>query len=82
MITAAIIDLLFIPLNLLCSLFPQMDIDISVDVLSKFFVVLEIVLYLLPTRAIVPIFIIIIGLNMFKVIISLIKSIWELIPFA
>lgn len=64
-------------------LFPLQAISIGIDFLSgitpltHFF---KVIYYLLPIDKILPLFFLIIGINIFKIAISLIKTIWDLLP--
>ena len=81
MIFAALIDIAFIPLQFLLGFLPDMDIQVSVDVLSKFFGILDIVMFILPVQAVVPIIMLIIAINVFKIIIAVIRTTWKFMPF-
>lgn len=80
MVTEGIIDLVFRIVEGLLSLLPDISWDVDGTVFDIFFDVLEMVCYLLPMGTVLSIFLIVVGLTMFRVVISFIKTIWDLLP--
>lgn len=81
MIVEGIINLVFIPLNGLLILLPDVSWDVSSTVFTKFFEILRMACYFLPMTTVAIIFGMIIAINTFKIVISLIKTLWQLLPF-
>lgn len=80
MVTEGIINLVFGIVEGLLSLLPDISWNVDGTVFDIFFDVLEMVCYLLPMGTVFAIFLIVVGLTMFRVVISLIKTIWDLLP--
>ncbi len=61
----------------------SLNIGISLNVLpivqtlSSFF---SVICYLLPMRYLAPLFVLVISIQVFKIIISIIRTIWDLLP--
>lgn len=80
MITLTIV-VLIVPF--LLSLIPTVDISISFLTGIKFVSdIFAIIAYVLPWQAILPLILINISIFIFRAIIALIKTIWELLPIA
>lgn len=68
-------------LNILLS--PLEVINISIDFLNSIPFVMqffEIIAYVLPWGNFVPLFILVVGIIGFKIIISILKTIWDILP--
>lgn len=81
MITEAIINVFFILVGGISNLFPNVVWNVDSEVFQAFFGILQMVGYLLPMHTVVSILEIVILFNIFKIAVSLIKTIWQLIPF-
>ena len=80
MILETIINILFLPLQALLSLLPDISWNIENNFLNSVLDIFQVVCYLLPMKTVVAILTIIIAINVFKIVISIIKTIWQLIP--
>lgn len=80
MIGEFILNIVFGIVEGLLALLPDMSWSIEVSKFSAFASVIRTVTYLLPMDTVTAILSIIIAITVFKVIISLIKTIWELLP--
>ena len=81
MIVEGIADLIFNIVQGMLSMLPDIKWDVDNSVFSIFFDVLEMVCYLLPMPTVLTILSFVIMINMFKIVISIIKTIWDLLPF-
>lgn len=68
------------PLQGLLSLLPDISWNVENNFLNSVLDIFQVVCYLLPMKTVVAILTIIISINVFKIIISIIKTIWQLIP--
>lgn len=82
MITESILNGFFAVLSGLFTLLPDLSWDVDTGVFSVFLEVIRFAGYLLPMKTIVVIVGLIISFTMFRIVISLIKTIWGLLPFA
>lgn len=71
----AIVSVLLSPLIIINF---AVDIVSSVSIVSNF---IKIIAYLFPWSAITPLIFIIISMFAFRIIISFVKTVWDLIPF-
>lgn len=65
-------------------LLPIEGLNIAIDFIGSIPVVvsfLQVIAYLLPWSNILPLIVLVIGIVIFKIAISLVKVIWQLIPF-
>lgn len=81
MITEAFFNSIFTGLRGLFSLLPDISWEVNPEVFESFFSLLRLAGYLLPMGTVVTILGIIVGFNVFKIVVSLIKTIWALFPF-
>ena len=82
MITEGIMNVLFVMLSGLFSLLPEINWDVNNGVFTSFFEVIRLACYFLPMGTISVILGIIVSLIMFRIGVSIIKTIWSLLPFA
>lgn len=82
MITEGIMNAFFSFLSGLFMLLPDISWDVDNAVFSTFLEIIRLAGYFLPMGTIVTILGLIISLTMFRITISLIKTIWGLLPFA
>lgn len=77
--------LLFILSNLLrFLLLPLEAINIGIDFVSSIPYVMQffqIVAYIIPWTNFIPLFILVISIISFKIVISLLKTLWQVLPF-
>lgn len=81
MIVETIFNLLFAILENFLDMLPDVSWQVDGSFLEVFFDVLRMVCYLLPMGTVIKIISIIIVVNIFRVVIAFIKSIWDLLPF-
>lgn len=81
MIVDGILNVLAILLNILLAplevLNIVIDISSSVPIVASF---IQVVAYLIPFNNLLPIFVIVIAIIGFKVVISLLKTLWDILP--
>lgn len=82
MFIEALLNLVFGAVEGLLNLLPDIQWTVEGSVFDSFLDVLEMVCYLLPMQTVVTMFGIVVGFTMFKVVISLIKTIWDILPLA
>lgn len=80
MISEFMIDIIFGILTALLSVLPDITWSVDVSSFTPFFQILNAVCYLLPMGAISSIVSMVIGLTVFRVVISIVKTIWSLLP--
>lgn len=81
MITEGILYVLFLPIKGLLTLLPNITWEVDETMIDGILKYVKIGGYMLPMGTIKTIVVIIISILIFKAIISLIKTIWQLIPF-
>lgn len=82
MITEGVMNVFFSMLSGLFTLLPDISWDVNQGVFTSFLEVIRFACYLLPMGTVVAILGLIVSFTMFRVIVSLIKTIWGLLPFA
>lgn len=82
MIVEGILNGVFAIVEALLRLLPDISWNLDTTAFNVFLDILEMVCYLLPMPTIVTIVTLVIGLVTFRIIISLIRTIWELLPLA
>ena len=80
MVTESLLNIVFGVLSGFFSLFPNIAWDIDLDVASVFFGFVGNICYLLPMKTVILVLGIVVALNIFKITIAFIKTIWELLP--
>ena len=80
MITESILDAVFGALSGLLSLLPDISWEVDGSAFDIFLDILEMVCYMLPMDTVGTIFGLIVSITIFRIIISIIKSLWELLP--
>lgn len=81
MILEGILNVLFSAADSLFSILPDISWNVDSGVFTAFFDILRMVGYLLPMPTVIAILRIIIVINGFKIGVSIVKTIWDLIPF-
>lgn len=82
MFIEALLNLVFGAIEGFLELLPDVQWTVEGSVFDAFLDILSMVCYLLPMPTVITIFGIVCGFAMFKAIISLIKTIWDLLPLA
>lgn len=74
-VISLVLDVLLSPLEVI-----EITVDFlgSIPFLTQFF---EIIAYILPWNNLIPLFVIVISVIGFKIIISLVKTLWDVLPF-
>lgn len=74
-VISLVLDVLLSPLEVI-----EITVDFlgSIPFLTQFF---EIIAYILPWNNLIPLFVIVIAVIGFKIIISLVKTLWDVLPF-
>ncbi len=81
MILEGILNVLFSAADSLFSILPDVSWDVDSGVFTAFFDILRMVGYLLPMSTVIAILRIVIVINAFKIGVSIVKTVWDLIPF-
>lgn len=81
MIVEAIFNLLFGVLNRILFFLPDISWTVKADSFTKFFDVIRVAGYLLPMRTVFAILTLVVALTVFRIVVALVKTIWDLIPF-
>ncbi len=81
MIIEGICNVIFGLLSGFFSLLPDIQWNIRADFFTKFFEILRMVCYLLPMGTVGAILALVIAFTIFRIVIALIKTLWNLIPF-
>ncbi len=80
MIFERMFDVLF---NLLASIFdylPSVSFNIDGNLFDTFLDIVEVGMYMLPTGTVSAICLIVVALGGFRIVVSVIKTIWDLLP--
>lgn len=80
MVTEAILTISFTILTGLFSMLPEISWTINGGVFSHFLNIVRLAAYMLPTGTISAIVSIIVSITIFKIVITIIKTVWELLP--
>ena len=81
MITELIINMLFASVTLFLTLIPQISFTIPADIVSNLTDFFHVIFYFVPVSTFLSIVGVSVALHSFRTIISLIKTIWNLLPF-
>lgn len=81
MITEAFMNFLFNVSKTLFALIPDISWDVNEEVFDSFFQFIRMAGYLLPMGTVITILGIIFAFNVLKIVISIIKTIWAILPF-
>lgn len=81
MIGELLLNLMFNVSGEFFTLLPDVEWSIDSSAFTAFFDVLHMAGYLLPMKTVLSIFSVILSLNIFKIVISFIRTIWDLLPF-
>jgi len=80
MISEFMLNILFSILNGLLSVLPDISWTVDVDKFAPFFQIIAVAGYLLPMGTIVTIVGLVMAITVFRIIISIVKTIWDLLP--
>ena len=80
MIIESVLDVLFKILGGFFSILPDITWSVDTGAFQAFIGILKIAMYLLPMQTVVTIISIVVWLTIFRIVISLIKTVWELLP--
>lgn len=80
MITDKLLDIVFSFLNSILDALPVMDVEVDFSVLNAFLDIVGTCLYFFPWQKVLPILGIIMMLQVWRILISIIKVIWQLLP--
>ena len=80
MILDAIYDGLFKILNGLLNLLPDVKWNYDSEAITSFLDVIRVCCYMLPMDTVSTIFALICSLLLFRVVVSIVKTLWQLIP--
>ena len=80
MSTDKLLDIVFSFLNSILDALPVMDVEVDFSVLNAFLDIVGTCLYFFPWQKVLPILGIIMMLQVWRILISIIKVIWQLLP--
>ncbi len=81
MIFQCIFNVLFNIVHYLLSFLPDVSWSVEASFFTKFLDIIALVGYLLPMNTIAAILTLVVVINLFKIVVSVIKTLWQLIPF-
>ena len=81
MITDKLLDIVFNFLEKMLDKLPVMNISIDLSVVQGFLSVVGTALYFFPWQKVAPILAVIVLLQVWRILISIIKTIWSVLPF-
>lgn len=80
MIVEKMIDIVFNIVNSVLSLLPDISWSVSGSAFETFLEYLRMVCYLLPMQTVAMVVYLVVAITGFRIIISLLKTIWEILP--
>ena len=80
MISEFLIGIVFNIVEGALSILPNWNFDVNASFLTTGFDLIRVAFYLLPMTTIISILTIVVTLNLFKIAISILKTIWEILP--
>lgn len=81
MIIEFIMNVVFSLLGTLFSALPNVAWNVNEGLLGTFFDLLDVALYIFPMGTVVAILTIVVSMQTFKIVIAIVKTIWDLLPF-
>lgn len=81
MILDALLSLIFTNVNSFLNLLPDLSFPLDINMFSSVLRFLHVIVWILPIETILVIFGLQISIGVFRITISLIKTLWDLIPF-
>ena len=82
MISEFFLNIIFKFLSGMLNLLPDVSWSVDTTAFSYFLDIVRIVGYLVPAQTVYAIITLIVAFTVFRIIISLIKTIWDLLPFS
>jgi len=79
-ITDTLLDIVFGFVMLILSPVSNISVNIPTEFLTKFFEIIRMGMYLIPVVQLMPIIVFFVLMMGFRIIVSLIKTIWNLLP--
>lgn len=80
MVTDKLLDVIFAFLMKLLEKLPVMDVSVDLSVLNTFLDAVGFALYFFPWQKVLPILGLIVLLQVWRIVISIIRVIWEVLP--
>lgn len=80
MITDSLMDIVFGMVESLLNLIPDISIPVNISALKPFLDIIGTVLYFFPWQKVLPIIGIIFLLQVWRLIVTIIKTIWDVLP--
>lgn len=81
MITQSIFNVFFNILHGLLSFLPDVSWSVEASFITKALDIIALVGYLIPMNTVAAILTLIVVINLFKIVVAFIKTLWQLIPF-
>lgn len=81
MVTDKLLDIVFNFLMSVLDKLPVMNISVDLSVINGFLNIVGSILYFFPWQKVAPILAIILLLQVWRILISIIKTIWSVLPF-
>ena len=81
MIIELLFNLLFSVVNILFLPFDGLNLIISSDIFSTVMNYCSVALYVFPIQNFIPIIVFVIGTMLFRILISALKTFWDILPF-
>lgn len=81
MITEALFNIIFGILDFVMGMLPFFDFTIDISAFDTMADIIKTVSYLLPLGTMLTIFTLILAINGFKIVVSILKTIWQITPF-
>ena len=81
MITDALFGIVFNVLNFALGFLPFMDLEFDTSFFQTMFDILKSISFFFPMGTVSSIFFMIVAIMSFRIIISLLKTIWQILPF-
>ena len=81
MIIETIFNIIFSVVDILLTPFDGLNLIISSNVFNTVLEYLSVVTYVLPIQNFIPIFVFIISTMLLRIVISALKTLWDILPF-
>jgi len=80
MIVEGVLSVVFGLLNVLLLPLQVVDFGLSILTLEPVMQFINMALYVIPFKALMPIFVFFVSMMLFRIVVSLIKTLWDLLP--
>lgn len=80
MISEFMLNILFNLVSGMLSVLPDVSWNVDLSALQPFFDLISVACYLLPMPTVIAIVSLVLSLTMFRIIISIVKTVWDLLP--